>query len=118
MIFSKYNNHGTTYSGTTSFLAYLNWTLAAFPFSKPICRHAPLDLDNINIKCSGDDTIQTIWASGIIDPVSDADDKDVKWNNLCWINDVFAKSPEYTNPKNFICNKDFSYTYFTSVMKK
>lgn len=43
----------------------IDYTIAAYPMSAPLCEHTPLSLNSINIKCEGNNRIKNVWGAGI-----------------------------------------------------
>ena len=81
--------------------ANIDYTIAAYPMSAPLCQHTPLSLNNFTIKCEGDDTILEIFGAGITYPSKKRPDQ----NNICMFSDEVKEKMKYTKSSRFNCDK-------------
>lgn len=70
MIFYFINHHAsyTHFHSHKLSPASIDYTIASYPMSEPICQHTPLSLNKLNIQCEGNNKILKVYAVGITYP--------------------------------------------------
>ena len=81
--------------------ANIDYTIASYPMSAPICQHMPMSLSKFTIKCEGDDTIKKVIGAGITYPSRHHPNQ----KDLCMFDEHNKKEYDYSKPTHFLCDK-------------